>query len=225
MEQKIIIIKNEDTKNLSHEINKYLKNALKIEALEDSHTILESNEKLLYGTDQKTFIHKTFYKELDDPNSKINYLYRTLAENICRNSEYAEFYDEWAIQRFPSFRAQFPNNISVFEFHKDSDYSHPLGEINNFLAVTECKDSAALHIEKNLGWENYQPLNLKSGELAQINTSIFKHGDFKNKEGFTRISIDFRFIPIKAIKNNKIGESITANKRMDESSYYYLFKL
>ena len=62
---------------------------------------------------------------------------------------------EWAIQRYPTIRFQFPENVSVFEFHRDSNYSHPIGEINCFYALNECIDSSALHVEKNLGFEDY----------------------------------------------------------------------
>ena len=144
-------------------------------------------------------------------------------KNICDN--FSKNHNNWAIQRFPSLRVQFPNNVSVFEFHKDSDYSHHIGEINNFLAVTNCKNTSALHIQKNLGWEDYEPFNLISGELAQINTSIFKHGDLKNCENFTRISIDFRVIPLSVIKRAPVGKRITANKKMDENNYYYSYKI
>ena len=46
--------------------------------------------------------------------------------------------------------------------------------------MNECINSSALHVEKNLGFEDYVPLNLKPGEYAILNTSIYKHGDFKN---------------------------------------------
>ena len=98
---------------------------------------------------------------------------------------------EWAVQAFPSIRVQFPNNLSVFEFHRDSDYNHPLGEINHFVAVTPCKSTAALWLERNLGWDNFAPLDLQPYQSAMINTSIFKHGDYINQEGYTRLSLIF----------------------------------
>lgn len=224
MKQNIKIFKNELTKFLAELVKDSLRNSLKIDNIEDAHHIFKDHPKLLSMTDQKTIIHKNFYKELDNEDSEINKSYRLLVEDLCRKSEESKNYNEWAIQRFPSLRVQFPNNLSVYEFHKDSDYSHHLGEANNFMAVTDCKESAALHIEKNLGWEDYKPLNLVSGELAQVNTSIFKHGDIPNQENYTRISIDFRFLPLKVLKKDPIGASITANKKMDESNYYYLYK-
>ena len=95
------------------------------------------------------------------------------------------YFGEWAIQRYPTIRFQFPNNVSVFEFHKVYNYLNPIGEINCFYAINEWINSSALYIEKNLGFEDYVPLNLKSGKYETLNTSIYKHGDLINKTGKT----------------------------------------
>ena len=75
------------------------------------------------------------------------------------------YFGEWAIQRYPTIRFHFPNNVSVFEFHRDSNYLHPIGEINCFYALNECINSSALHVE-NLGFEDYVPLNLNPRRIC-----------------------------------------------------------
>ena len=167
------------------------------------------NEK----NDTKTNFHKVIYSAFDtEEGEQMIASYR----NLCKEwlFELINKYQvkEWAIQRFPNIRFQVPENISVFEFHKDSTYNHPLGEINHFLAINECKKSASLHIERNLGWEDYKPLNLSPRESAIINTSIFKHGDYKNKEGYTRVSADFRAIPQHVLENQETNPSMDTNR-------------
>ena len=189
--------------------------------LEDIHDFLIYKKRLLKkGTDQSTIFHKAIYSTFDQPSfymSEFWHNYRVLALEIVDKLKIeTSYFGEWAIQRYPTIRFQFPNNISVFEFHRDSDYEHPLGEINCFYAITECKNSSALHVEKNLGFEDYVPLNLKSGEYAILNTSIYKHGDAINKTNKTRVSMDFRFIPDIYLKNTKVSKTNSIKLNSDE---------
>ena len=181
----------------------------------------KNSKFLAKGSDQSSWLHKEIYNEFDkgdDSNLIISYYY--LCINIKQELQKSTGINDWAIQRFPSVRIQYPENISVFEFHKDSDYNHPLGEINFFMAITNCKDTATLQIEKNLGWNNFEPLILQPGEFAMINTSIFKHGDYVNKENFTRISVDFRMIPSMVLKNTETKTSISKNRSFNENDYF-----
>ncbi len=192
-------------------------------SLEELHNTIKIDKKLLgKGTDQSTVLHKAFYSTFDQSNffgSDFWESYKKLCLIIVHKLKRdTGFFGEWAIQRYPTIRFQFPENVSVYEFHRDSTYSHPLGEINCFYACNECKDSSALHVEKNLGFEDYIPLNLNSGEYALLNTSIYKHGDFLNKTGKTRVSIDFRFIPESHLRNAKT--SITKGRKFSSDSYF-----
>ena len=184
------------------------------------HEKLIDNKKLIYGSDQATIFHKAIYSTFDLPNfysTKFWFYYKMLCLEIVEKlKKQTNYYGAWSIQRYPTLRFQFPNNISVFEFHRDSDYEHPLGEINCFYAITECKNSSALQVEKNLGFEDYVPLNLKSGEYAILNTSIYKHGDLTNKTTKTRVSMDFRFIPDKFLNNTKVSKTNSIKLTSDE---------
>ena len=189
-------------------------------SLDHLHKKLIDNKKLIYGTDQATLFHKAVYSTFDLPNffsTKFWLNYKKLClEIVDKLKNETDYYGEWSIQRYPTLRFHFPNNLSVFEFHRDSDYEHPLGEINCFYAITECKNSSALHIENNLGFEDYVPLNLKSGEYAILNTSIYKHGDFINKTSKTRVSMDFRFIPDIHLNNTKVSKTNSIKLNSDE---------
>lgn len=190
--------------------------------LHNLHHSLTSDNLLKKGTDQSTSFHKAFYSTFDKPDffqTDFWESYKTLCIEIIEElKEKTGYIGNWAIQRYPTIRFHFPQNVSVFEFHRDSNYSHPLGEINCFYACNECKNSSALQIEKNLGFEDYYPLNLKSGEYALLNTSIFKHGDIPNKTKNTRVSLDFRFIPSRLLNEEKI--SLTKGIKFTTDSYF-----
>ncbi len=193
--------------------------------LEDLHESFEDHKKLLKkGTDQSTFFHKAIYSTFDDPNYFLSDFWKSYKKlcleiiEILKNE--TRYFGEWAIQRYPTIRLQFPKNVSVFEFHRDSNYSHPIGEINCFYAINKCFNSSALQVEKNLGFEDYVPLNLNPGEYALLNTSIYKHGDLLNETNKTRISMDLRFIP-----NSKLtSENISLSKGIGFNTNSYFIK-
>ena len=174
------------------------------------------------GTDQSTIFHKAIYSSFDEPNFLNSQFWKYYTEfclevlNILKIQ--TGYNGNWCIQRFPTIRFHFPGNISVFEFHRDSNYSHPIGEINCFYALNECLDSSALQVEKNLGFEDYLPLNLGPGQYALLNTSIYKHGDILNKTPKTRVSMDFRFIPKNLLNENK--SSLTKGIKFTSDSYF-----
>ena len=213
-----------ETKALAHEFEKFLTDSLGINELEKAH--LDNNsEKLKYGTDQKTELHRVLYKEFDkEDKSKLIANYNLFLKFRAGQLLEQTGINDWAFQRFPSLRVQFPNNISVFEYHRDSDYNHPLGEINHFLSITKSENTGALWVEENLGWEDFKPLNLNKGEMAVLDTSIFKHGDKLNQEESTRVSIDFRAIPLSALKAEESKKSITAGRKFDIEDYYTCIK-
>lgn len=209
---------------------RHIKNALLPQKISHSnftlsslHKFFNKNQSLLKkGTDQTTLFHKAIYSTFDKPNffkSEFYINYKELALEILKKlkKETGET-GSWAVQRFPTLRFQLPDNVSVFEFHRDSDYDHPLGEINCFYALNECYKSSALQVEKNLGFEDYVPINLKSGEYALLNTSIYKHGDILNKTSKTRVSMDFRLIPERLLDNKKA--SLTKGMKFNTDCYF-----
>ena len=224
-QQKIIIIKSSDMAWKSFYL--HIKNAIFSDfpkgnelELSELHNALIDNHILKEGSDQSTLFHNAVYSTFDQPNFHstefwINYkkICLEIVDNLKKDTGY---YGLWSVQRYPTIRFQFPNNVSVFEFHRDSNYQHPIGEINCFYALNDCLNSSALHVEKNLGFEDYVPLNLKSGEYAILNTSIYKHGDLLNKTNKTRVSMDFRFIPDMHLKEERISKTNSIKFTSDE---------
>tara|TARA_B100000941_G_C28460014_1_gene530193 strand:+ start:109 stop:828 length:720 start_codon:yes stop_codon:yes gene_type:complete len=209
---------------ISHIKKAIFANELSInDKLENLHESFPNHKKLLKkGTDQSTIFHKAIYSTFDDKNFFLTDFWKSYSElsleivEILKNE--TGYFGEWAIQRYPTIRFQFPENVSVFEFHRDSNYSHPIGEINCFYAINKCINSSALQVEKNLGFEDYVPLNLNPGQYALLNTSIYKHGDFLNVTNKTRISMDLRFIPNSKLTNENI--SLTKGIGFNSNSYF-----
>jgi hypothetical protein len=190
-----------------------------LEKLHQSNMLCSSSLKR--GTDQSTAAHIAVYKEFDQGlDSKLVQSYRSLCAEWISELSNNFGIESWAIQRYPSLRVQLPSNISVFEFHRDSDYQHPFGEINHFLSLTRAEDSSALHVEEHLGWNDFKPLNLQPAQSAIINTSVFRHGDYINSQGYTRVSIDFRAIPKDVLDKHKNLKSITKSRKFDCSDYF-----
>jgi hypothetical protein len=191
-----------------------------IDQLEKIH--LNCNDLFLKkGTDQRTSHHASLYQEFDKGlSSGIVKAYRSLALEWIFQLREQKNLDQWAIQRYPTLRIHKPRNLSVYEFHRDSTYNHPLGEINHFLSITKSVGSACLHVEETLGWGDYKSLDLDSGQSAILNTSIFEHGDFINEENYTRVSIDFRAFPLRVLEKNIGKASISKGRLFSVSDYF-----
>lgn len=229
MTQQKIIFRN-SSKEIRESFISHIKKAIfsddlskTVSKLENLHKYYDDHKKLLKkGTDQSTVFHKAIYSSFDEPNYFVSEFWKNYRKlsleivEILKNE--TEYYGEWAIQRYPTIRLQFPQNVSVFEFHRDSNYCHPVGEINCFYALNKCFNSTALQVEKNLGFEDYVPLNLDPGQYAILNTSIYKHGDLLNKTNKTRLSMDLRFIPNSKLTNQNI--SLTKGISFDTNSYF-----
>jgi hypothetical protein len=205
---------------LASALNVLFAQAYNCTCIEDIHKHVKI-DKLRKGTDQSTVLHRLVYDDFDrqEESTTLPHYYSLLIEWLALLRLQYQIYD-WALQRYPSVRFQLPNNISVFEFHRDSTYNHPYGEINHFLSITRSIGSAALHIEEHLGWEDYAPLELERCQSAILNTSIFKHGDIRNVEEYTRVSMDFRAIPYKCLEEGIHRRSLSKVMLLNTTEYF-----
>lgn len=174
-------------------------------------------------TDQSSHFHDRIHKGYDEDAHFIELYEELIAEVIekihLRDSEV----DQFIVQSFPTLRIQFPDNISVFEFHKDSFYNHPSEEINHFLALTNCVGTAALwrestYIDPTICEPRFEPTNLDAGQLIKFDTSNVWHGDLPNLTNNTRVSIDFRLLPGDESLSGKA--TLSGKKSIKLGSYY-----
>ncbi len=133
------------------------------------------------------------------------------------------FKEKLIYQRKPTLRIHFPKNMSVGGFHRDRDYNHPIEEINIWVPITLAFNTNTIWIESKFDKEDYSPMNLNYGQ-AVIFDSGLKHGNKINVENLTRLSFDFRVIPLSkwAVADSKKKQlsSISQNLKFTKDAYY-----
>ena len=170
------------------------------------------------NTDQSTIHHKIFYKSLDADN-KLKNLYDSFIGEIIKPL----FGEEFIYQKYPTFRIHYPENIAVFEFHKDKDYNHNSKEINFFLPITPAYDTNTIWIESKEDLGDFSPMNANYGQIVQFDGANLKHGNKINQTGKTRISFDFRILMKTDYFETNINFSITKGKKMQLGDYFQKF--
>jgi len=174
--------------------------------LQELHKIWEPKDVFKRENDQKTPFHARFYHHF--PLMGINDSYKNLIREVIQ----PYIGEDVVYQAIPSFRIQFPNNLAVGEKHKDSDYSHSKDEINFWLPLTDAKATNTLWIED-------KPYPVKYGEILVFDGANKEHENKINKEGYTRVSLDFRVIPKSKYKPSD-RKSINTNLPMSVGGYW-----
>lgn len=134
--------------------------------------------------------------------------------------------EEAYIQKFPSFRVHLPENVAVVVNHYDSDenHGHKKGEINFIYALTDMYGTNTVKVEKMPRLEEYESLELKKGELICFNGNLCSHYNMINKEAKTRMSFDFRILPLNYYDQQYERVSVTTGKKYVEGEYYIRMK-
>lgn len=178
------------------------------------------------GNDSNTEFHQKFYQKLKEPWDEIINLYKKFISNVI----FPILKDltgetEFAYQTFPTFRVQLPNNVAVVKYHTDSDseHQHPEGEINFILPLTKMFDTSAIWAESEPNKGDFKPLNLELGELLCWNFNKCKHGNKINETGVTRVSMDFRILPLSKYTSDNIGKISASNKCKYTIGNYYRY--
>ena len=171
------------------------------------------------GKDSHTIFHKKFYSKIDQGWEEFISCYYALFSEVILPFLGLE---EALVQRFPSFRVHLPNNVAIVIKHYDSDHrhNHPFGEINFIYALTDMYNTNTLKVEKMPRSEDYVDLNLNKTELISFNGNICSHYNVINLEGKTRMSFDFRVLPLNYYDNKYSKTSVTKGKSYTEESYY-----
>jgi len=182
---------------------------------------LSEGELLDQSNEAETFFHKKFYSKLKEGWPEIEKAY----EDFILNEVSPLFEEDFLYQKFPSFRIQVPNQTAVSKWHYDSDedHKHPDWEINFQIALTEMNDSSATWIETVPGLNDFSPMNMEEGEFCIFDGNKCRHGNKVNKTGKTRVSFDFRVLPISRHDENTTKESYYGRK-FAEGGYYKRFR-
>ena len=130
-------------------------------------------QKITRENNQSTEYHKKFYSSLDNDN-KLKSLYDDFISKVVKNL----FDEEIIYQVTPTFRLQAIDNVSVFAFHKDTEYGHSDKTINFFLPITKCYDTNALWVESG---SSFEPMECDYGDLITLDAVNLLHGNKVNK--------------------------------------------
>ncbi len=171
------------------------------------------------GKDSSTVFHKKFYDTYHEGWPELQNLYdRFIAENIQHNIHNDT--EGFLYQKFPTFRVHLPNNVAVGRFHRDSEFGHPPGEINFIIPLTNSENTASVWMESEPYKMDFVPMKLEIGKLYIFNGNELAHGNMTNLTDKTRVSMDFRIIPLSKYNQSEQKESLTRKTKFIEGEYY-----
>lgn len=193
-----------------------------IEKLEELHLTKkqEYNEIFKIGFDSSTEFHKQFYDKYREGWPEMIALYERFIKQFIAPHIKCDF----AYQSFPTFRVHLPENVAVGEYHKDADFGHPYGEINYILPMTNSEHTASVWVESGVNKGDFKPVSIQRGNVVRFFGNSLTHGNKINKTGKTRVSMDFRILPLIYYNENNWSESITRKSKFVIGEYYKLFK-
>jgi hypothetical protein len=171
-------------------------------------------DQFAVGKDSSTVFHKTFYDKYRTGWPEMQSLYDEFVRIIMPYSE------DILYQQFPTVRFHLPQNVAVGAFHNDAEFGHPEGEINFIIPLTNSNDTAAVWVESEPGKKDFKPMNMNVGEFIMFDGNHLTHGNKQNLTWKTRVSMDFRILPISKYDEANNSESITLKTKFKEGEYY-----
>ena len=226
--KKIVFDYNVDSFNFydifKHHLSNFGINNLENFHLECSQSLLP-NEIINVSNDQLTPAYKILY-EIDEGFNLTNNFNPGKFLNIYKDFvlylSSTIFKEELVFQRTPTLRIHLPKNKAVGDFHRDREYNHPIEEINIWVPITSAFDTNTIWLESAFDKEDYSPMNINFGQ-GLIFDSGLKHGNMVNVENLTRLSFDFRVIPLnkwKEMKGRNLRFSKDQNLKFSLNEYY-----
>ncbi len=189
--------------------------------LEDLHYLVEGKYKDLFevGHDSSTIFHDAFYNKYRSGWEQLEGLYYVFIKKIIAPT----IGEGFLYQKFPTFRVHLPGNIAVGRFHKDAEFGHPKGEQNYIVPLTNSFDTGSMWLESGPDKADFIPVPLELGNLVSFNGNQLTHGNKVNETGKTRVSMDFRILPLSKYNELESSESVTTKTKFVEGQYYKRF--
>lgn len=168
------------------------------------------------GKDSSTIFHQTFYDKYRAGWNELENLYLEFITYL----QPILFNEEILYQKFPTFRVHLPGNVAVGAFHNDAEFHHPEGEINFIIPLTNSFENASVWVESEPNKKDFESIQMKLGHLIIFNGNKLTHGNKVNDTLGTRVSMDFRILPISKYKESDALESMTKKTKFVEGEYY-----
>ena len=196
------------------DFRKIVQDYLNYKNIESLHDLVDYGV-FVRENDQSTVFHEKFYK-MCDQSDKFDSLYREWIREFV--SPYIQD-DSLVFQKRPTFRVHLNGNKAVGEFHKDSNYNHPIEEINFFVPLTDSHETGTIWVENAPNTYVYRPVNLSYGQALVFRGGLLNHGNLINQTGKTRVSFDFRVIRSTDYSENGY-ESVNSSRKFIIGDYY-----
>lgn len=177
------------------------------------------NELFEVGKDSSTNLHSTFYNRYRAGWPEMELLY----EKFIKEFVSRQFDEDFLFQSFATVRFHIPGNVAVGHYHNDMEFGHPEGEINFILPLTDSDNTASVWVESEPGKKDFLPMRLRIGELIMFDGNHLTHGSEVNTTGSTRVSMDFRILPLSKYDPDSAGKSVTLKTKFIEGQYYKRF--
>ncbi|MEZ0375114.1 MAG: hypothetical protein ACAI44_38870 [Candidatus Sericytochromatia bacterium] len=151
--------------------------------------------ELSFDNESKTGFHSSYYARQNNGWPGMRETYRNFVADLIGPWLGEPVY----FQAMPTFRIHLPEQKAIHKWHydSDSDHGHPLGELNYQIALTPMLPESATWCETRPRAEDFFPMVLLPGQFLQFNGNLCTHGNKKNTSGKTRVSLDFRVLPLR----------------------------
>jgi hypothetical protein len=202
----------------SFPFQEYFKSLYGLKDLSQIHNIHDSSIVFDMSNNSDTLLHKMFYTEIKSEGSEFTKLYNNFINTYVRESLGFDF----IYQKLPTLRLHFDNNWATPEFHVDTQdgYFHPHGEINFIVPITECFGNNSVWIESEPTKGDYHPVKMEPGDLLSFSGGTHKHGNKMNDTSKSRISFDFRIMPLSKYDPTFSKSSATRSTKFIIGEYY-----
>tara|TARA_B100001123_G_scaffold450645_1_gene622718 strand:- start:1900 stop:3330 length:1431 start_codon:yes stop_codon:yes gene_type:complete len=203
-------------------------------SLETLHTTLDTEYVIPdgidgLGQDTNSILHKIFYDKLHSGWDELTQLYTKFIENVVsiyletsyKNGDGTIF----LYQSHPTFRIHYVGNRAITTWHEDGDenHKHPKGELNFWLPLTKVYGENTLWVESKPGLKDYHPVETEPGYMLVFDGNRCSHGNKVNTTQHTRVSFDFRILPIQYYDPTYPHKTATKGWRYIIGEYYTLF--
>jgi hypothetical protein len=194
------------------------------------HTRFNTIERLTFDNDTKTLFHNKYYTS-EFYNELIELYIKFITDIIAPRFKDTKF----AIQTDPAFRIHLPNNTAIgarifdeneyIGIHCDADYNHQPGEINFILPITNMFETNSVYTESHPMRGDFHPVNIKQGNIFMFYGNKCRHYNKLNNTNKTRISLDFRIIPLSRYDDTWDKLSVHGNRNMKLGGYFNMLTI
>lgn len=190
-------------------------------------------DRLTFENDQNSFLHRKYYDSSQYQEVIKRY------QRFVRNEVLPLFKEKsFAVQKEPNFRISMPHNTAIGKkvseenpietnkgkekvgIHSDSMYGHPPGEINFIIGLTPVHGTNGLQFELKPNEGEFKSVEMDYGQFFQFYGNKCRHFNYVNDTEDTRISFDFRVIPMSQYDPNYTSESVHSKRKFLIGDYF-----